>query len=71
MVFAAFLASMAGLVDFINNTATLDTGMWIFTGYFMIGILLNGISRNRKERLLMTPVALALAVIFLVSSLAS
>ena len=40
--------------------------MWVLTGYLALGILLNAVSRSRPERLVMTPVALALAAVCLV-----
>ncbi|MGY1804641.1 hypothetical protein ACI78T_15280 [Blastococcus sp. SYSU D00922] len=39
---------------------------WVITGYFALGVLVNGISRSRPERLVMTPVALVLAICALV-----
>lgn len=64
-VFAAFILSRASVVDVIKNDAVLTYGMWIFTGYFFLGVFMNAISRSKKERLLMTPVALTLAILFL------
>ena len=37
-------------------------GTWVLAVYFTLGIALNAISRSRPERLVMTPVALLLAV---------
>jgi hypothetical protein len=39
---------------------------WILTGYFALGVLMNGLSRSRPERLVMTPIALVLACCCLV-----
>src|SRR5688572_25689650 len=64
VVFGVFLASKADLVDVIPNSSFLTVAMWLFTSYFVLGIFVNAISRNKKERMLMTPVALSLAVIF-------
>jgi len=69
IVFATFLASKAGIVAIITQQPLLDIGMWIFTAYFMLGIFVNLISRNKKERALMTPVALVLAIVFLITAL--
>ena len=63
-VFGIFLASKAGLVNVIEDTSFLTVAMWIFTCYFVLGIFMNAISRSKKERALMTPVAFSLAVIF-------
>ncbi|WP_369257459.1 hypothetical protein [Geodermatophilus amargosae] len=46
-----------------------DVGIWVLTGYFALGVALNAASRSRPERLVMTPVALALTVVCLVLAL--
>ena len=69
IVFAIFLASKAGIVAIITQQPLLDIAMWVFTAYFILGIFVNLISRNRKERALMTPVALLLAIAFLITAL--
>jgi hypothetical protein len=38
-----------------------DVAVWVLTGYFVLGVGLNAVSRSRAERLVMTPVALLLA----------
>ena len=68
IVFATFLASKAGIAAIITQQPLLDIAMWAFTAYFILGIFVNLISRNKKERVLMTPVALVLAVVFLTIS---
>ncbi len=65
VIFSIFLASKAGLVDIISDGLFLAIAMWVLTGYFALGIILNAISRSKKERILMTPVVLLLTVIFL------
>lgn len=69
VVFGLFLASKAGLVNAIPDGLFLSVAMWAFTCYFVLGVFMNAISRNKKERTLMTPVALSLAVIFLLVTL--
>jgi len=69
IVFAIFLASKAGIVAIITQQPLLDIAMWVFTAYFILGIFVNLISRNKKERALMTPVALVLAIVFLIAAL--
>ena len=39
--------------------------LWVLVAYFFIGIIMNGISRSKQERLMMTPVAAVLALSFL------
>lgn len=70
ILFAVFLANAAGIVNIIGDESILRVCMWVFTSYFALGIFLNAISRNKKERGLMTPIALALALIFLITTLA-
>ena len=43
--------------------------MWVLTGYFALGILLNAVSRSRPERLVMTPVVLVLTGVCLLLAL--
>jgi hypothetical protein len=42
---------------------------WIVTAYFSLGILMNAVSRSRKERFTMTPVAALLAALSLIVAL--
>ncbi|MGH7218033.1 MAG: hypothetical protein ACREGE_01105 [Candidatus Microsaccharimonas sp.] len=69
IIFGIFLASKAGLITLIPSQAIVDVGMWIITGYLILGIFMNGISRSKKERFLMTPVALVLAIVFFFTAL--
>ncbi len=43
----------------------IDICMWVFTAYFSVGIIMNALSRSKSERIVMTPVAVALTVCFL------
>jgi hypothetical protein len=45
-------------------------GIWVLTGYFGLGVVVNLISRSRPERLVMTPVAAVLCACCLVIALA-
>jgi hypothetical protein len=44
--------------------------VWIFAAYFALGVVVNGISRSRLERAVMTPVCVVLAVCSVVIALA-
>jgi hypothetical protein len=46
-----------------------DVTSWVLTGYFGLGIVLNGISRSKPERLVMTPTVLVLTGLYLLLSL--
>jgi hypothetical protein len=41
----------------------------VLTAYFALGVVMNGISRSKPERLVMTPTTLLLAALYLVLSL--
>lgn len=69
IVFGIFLASKAGLAAVVQDSTILTVVMWMFTSYFVLGIFMNAISRSKKERLLMTPIAFSLAVVFLLVTL--
>ncbi|MGY1827189.1 hypothetical protein [Blastococcus sp. SYSU DS0541] len=64
-LFAVVILQAAGLVTAVP-AAVGDVGIRVLTGYFALGILLNGISRSRSERVVMTPLVLVLAACCLV-----
>lgn len=66
--FAALLLSRSGLLPG-GATAVVVVGTWVLVAYLALGVALNGISRSRPERLVMTPVALVLACCALVVAL--
>lgn len=68
-VFASFILSSAGLIETIDNQSVVTVGMWVCTAYFTVGIVMNAISRSVRERLVMTPVCILLAITFLICSL--
>lgn len=59
----------AGLVPTLISPPFTDVFMWVLTAYFTLGVGMNAISRSKPERFVMTPVALVLAVLFLLLSL--
>ncbi len=61
-VFAGILLDRAGVIDVIPDGAS-RIAAWVITGYFVLGIPLNAISRSRRERFVMTPVVTILAVL--------
>lgn len=63
--FAVLLLSKGGVAGIVPAGPFLDIAMWVVTAYFFLGVLMNAISRSKSERMLMTPVALVLAVVFL------
>jgi hypothetical protein len=67
-LFAVLLLQGAGAVDLLPEGVA-RVGLWVLTGYLALGVALNAISRSRPERLVMTPVALALLAVCLVLAL--
>ena len=65
LVYAVIAWVVAGSVDDEGSAL----GIWVLTGYFALGVALNAASRSRPERLVMTPVALLLALSCLVIAL--
>ena len=64
-IFAGYLLDKAGVANFIDNDNFVTIGMWVMTGYFMLGVIMNALSRSKPERLVMTPTAAILALSFL------
>ena len=65
---ALVMLQAADVVDVLPG-GLVEVGAWVLTGYFALGVALNAASRSRPERLVMTPVALVLAVCGLVLAL--
>ena len=59
------IGSAVSIVLYALFAAVILTGaevlIWVLTGYFVLGVVVNGISRSRAERAVMTPVSLVLA----------
>ncbi|MEO8282319.1 MAG: hypothetical protein ABI568_02765 [Pseudarthrobacter sp.] len=68
-IFAYIALARAGLASPLVSGSFTDVAAWVLTAYFALGVVMNGISRSRPERLTMTPTALALALLYLVLSL--
>lgn len=66
--FAVLILQAAGSVSPLPG-GFVQVAIWVLTGYFVLGIGMNAISRSRPERLLMTPVAAVLAAACLVLAL--
>ena len=59
---AIVLHDRAGVVEMLPDDAA-RIGAWVVVGYFVLGVGMNAVSRSRPERMVMTPVALLLAVL--------
>ena len=67
-VVTLFVLQAAGVLDVLPERV-MGVAMWVLTGYFVLGVALNLASRSRPERMVMTPVALVLAICCLVLAL--
>jgi hypothetical protein len=63
--FAVVMLAAAGIVDVLPEGVA-HFAIRVLTGYFLIGIVMNAVSRSRSERLVMTPVVLVLFLCCLV-----
>jgi hypothetical protein len=68
-LFAYTALAKAGLVAPLISESFTSVTMWVMTAYFGLGVLMNGISRSKPERLVMTPLTLVLAGLYLLLSL--
>jgi hypothetical protein len=66
--FAVLILQAAGSVSLLPD-GFVEVAIWALTGYFLLGIGLNAVSRSRPERLVMTPVVAVLAAACLVLAL--
>ncbi len=68
-LFAAILLARAGIIDGGGGIVVVAT--WVLLGYLCLGVVLNAISRSRRERIVQTPLSLLLALCVLVLALGS
>ncbi|MET3176140.1 UNVERIFIED_ORG: hypothetical protein ABIB52_004014 [Arthrobacter sp. UYCu721] len=69
-VLSAYVAlAKAGMAAPLVNQGFTDVFCWVLTAYFAVGIVLNGISRSKPERLVMTPTVVILTALYLALSL--
>lgn len=67
-VFAVLLLDRSGVVDLLPDAVS-TVGTWVLVAYLAIGVVMNGMSRSRPERLVMTPVTVVLLVCALLVAL--
>ena len=68
-LFAYAALARADLTPPVLNENVTAVVAWALTAYFTLGVAMNVISRSKSERLVMTPVALVLAGLYLILSL--
>ncbi|MDX2376563.1 hypothetical protein M4I32_07095 [Microbacterium sp. LRZ72] len=66
---AWIMLARAGAAPAPVPDAVIVVAAWVVTAYFALGILMNAISRSRKERFTMTPIVALLAVLSLIVAL--
>jgi hypothetical protein len=69
--FAFIILNQAGVIEVVARDGWAKTAIWILTVYLFIGVLMNAISRSKSERMVMTPLTLVLAGLFLYVALGS
>ena len=69
VLFAYVALAKAGMAGPLVNHGFTDVFSWVLTAYFALGIVMNGISRSKPERLVMTPTVAVLTALYLVLSL--
>lgn len=68
-LFALIILQRAGAIVVFGSELFVQVAAWVLFGYFLLGILMNGISRSKSERNVMVPVTLVLAVLCLIVAL--
>ncbi|MBN9151629.1 MAG: hypothetical protein KDB18_03065 [Salinibacterium sp.] len=66
---AVVLLERTSLIHVLGNAGFVRVAAWVIFAYFVLGILMNAISRSKLERYTMTPVTIVLAVLSLLVAL--
>ncbi len=61
-VFSVVVLERAGVTRRLGRPRAVRIAAWVLAVYFCVGVLMNAISRSEPERLVMTPVAIVLAL---------
>jgi len=64
-LFAVIILESAGVTSVVAADRISDVSIRVLTCYFLLGTLVNAVSRSKPERVVMTPVALTLSVLCL------
>lgn len=68
-VFAWIFLMRAGLAPLVLPEIVVVVAAWVIFGYFVLGIVMNAISRSKPERYTMAPLSVVLAVLALIVAL--
>lgn len=60
---AIVLLDRAGVTSLLFSGSVARVLAWVLTGYLVIGVVMNAISRSKPERYTMTPLTIVLAVL--------
>ncbi|MEO6825725.1 MAG: hypothetical protein ABI255_10780 [Microbacteriaceae bacterium] len=69
VVIAIIFLERAEIAHFIGSVTAVHVAAWVVFGYFVLGILMNAVSRSKRERFTMTPVTIVLAALAFVVAL--
>lgn len=64
VIFAWIALERAKATDVLPGDGFVIVATWVLASYFVLGSVMNAISRSKQERLTMTPVSLVLAALF-------
>ncbi|MET4157088.1 hypothetical protein [Agromyces sp. PvR057] len=62
---AVLALDRAAVIDVVPDVVS-TVGMWVVFAYFVLGIVMNAISRSKPERYTMAPISAMLAVLSLI-----
>lgn len=60
-----FILEKAGMITVFNSPALVSKGVWVLTAFLFLNIISNFISHSRLEKLIMTPITVALGLLCL------
>jgi len=69
VLFAFIVLERADVIQVLSDSWLPAIGTWVLFGYFLLGVVMNALSRSKLERWTMAPLSLVLAVLTLVVAL--
>ena len=68
---AACILEKSGITVILNNPRVVTYVVWFFSAYFVLNTIGNFVSKNRLEKIIMTPVTFILCILYLIVALSS
>lgn len=65
ILIGSIILDRVGIISVYQDSSIKANSIWILIAYFGLGIVLNGISRSRPERVVMTPIVTMLFLLCL------